>query len=192
MPLLKDAPLVDLLARHVPADAKEREDLERMRAFAAELGSPFSRSQAHAHFTGSAVVVDPAGQRVALVHHAKLKRWLQPGGHADEADGGLMEATALREAREETGCQVRLHPAAPRPLDVDIHRIPARKDEPEHLHLDVRYLIVADNPEALAHDPNESFGAQWLSWRDALERADEAPLRRLLEKARAAARPHPQ
>jgi 8-oxo-dGTP pyrophosphatase MutT (NUDIX family) len=187
MPLPKDAPLVDLLARHVPADAKEREDLERMRAFAAELGSPFSRSQATAHFTGSAVVVDPAGQRVALVHHAKLKRWLQPGGHADEADGGLMEATALREAREETGCQVRLHPSAPRPLDVDIHRIPARKDEPEHFHLDVRYLVVAEDPDALAHDPNESFGAQWLGWAQAIERADEAPLRRLLEKARAAA-----
>jgi 8-oxo-dGTP pyrophosphatase MutT (NUDIX family) len=186
MPLMKDAPLVELLSRHVPTDAKEREDLERMRTFAAELASPFSRAQATAHFTGSAVVVDPAGERVALIHHGKVKRWLQPGGHAEEADGGLMEATALREAQEETGCRVRLHPTAPRPLDVDIHRIPARKDEPEHLHLDVRYLIVAEDPEALAHDPNESFGARWVSWKDALERADEAALRRLLEKARAA------
>jgi 8-oxo-dGTP pyrophosphatase MutT (NUDIX family) len=192
MPLLKDAPLVELLSRHVPTDAKEREDLERMRAFAAELASPLSRSQPTAHFTGSAMVVDPAGKRVALVHHGKLKRWLQPGGHADEADGGRMEATALREAREETGCRVRLHPTAPRPLDVDIHRIPARKDEPEHLHLDVRYLIVAEDPEALAHDPNESFGAQWLPWEEALERADEVAFRRLLEKARAAVGPHPQ
>jgi 8-oxo-dGTP pyrophosphatase MutT (NUDIX family) len=181
------AELSSLLSLHVPSKGKEREDLERMRTFAAELPSPFSRSQATAHFTGSAVVVDPAGERVALLHHAKLKRWLQPGGPADEADGGSMEATALREAREETGCQVRLHPQAPRPLDVDIHRIPARRDEPEHLHLDVRYLIIAENPEALAHDPAESFGAQWLGWAEALDRADEAPLRRLLEKARAAA-----
>ena len=70
----------------------------------------------------------------------------------------------------------------------DIHRIPARKDEPEHLHLDVRYLVIAEDPEALAHDPNESFGAQWLGWAEALQRADEPPLRRLLEKARVAAR----
>lgn len=183
-----DTPLLELLSRHVPADEKERDDLERMRAFAAELPSPFSRSQPGAHFTGSAVVVDPAGERVVLIHHGKLKRWLQPGGHAEQADGGSMEVSALREAREETGCQVRLHPSAPRPLDVDIHRIPARKDEPEHLHLDVRYLVVAEDPEALAHDPNESFGAQWLDWAEALQRADEPPLRRLLEKARAAAR----
>lgn len=184
-----DSSLAGLLARHVPTDAKEREDLERMRAFAARLSRPFSRAQPEAHFTGSAVVVDPTGSRVVLLHHGKLKRWLQPGGHADEADAGSMEATALREAREETGCRVKLHPSAPRPLDVDIHTIPARKDEPEHLHLDVRYLVVAEDPESLAHDPAESFGAQWLEWGAALERADEPPLRRLLEKARSAFHP---
>lgn len=178
-----------LLASHVPTDAKEREDLERMRQLARTLESPFSRAQPTAHFTGSAVVVDPEGRRVVMLHHAKLKRWLQPGGHADAADAGAMEATALREAREETGCRVHLHPAAPRPLDVDVHTIPARKDEPEHCHLDVRYLIVAEDPEALAHDPAESFGAQWLGWDEALARADEAPLRRLLEKARRVAEP---
>ncbi|HEX8700270.1 MAG TPA: NUDIX hydrolase [Myxococcaceae bacterium] len=184
-----DSSLKDLLARHVPTDDKEREDLERMRGFATQLERPFSRSQATAHFTGSAVVVDPRGERVVLLHHRKLERWLQPGGHADEADGGSMLATALREAREETGCRVRLHPSAPCPLDIDIHRIPARKDEPDHLHLDVRFLLIADDPEALAYDPQESAGAQWLDWAAALERADELPLRRLLEKARAASHP---
>ena len=159
-----------------------------MRALASALERPFSRAQAQAHFTGSAVVVEPTGERVVLVHHAKLQRWLQPGGHAEETDAGSLEATALREAREETGCQVRLHPRAARPLDVDIHTIPARRDEPEHLHLDVRYLVVAENPEALAHDPGESSGARWLTWDEALAEADEAPLRRLLEKAREAAR----
>lgn len=168
-----------LLAAHHPSDEKEAADLAQMAGFDASLAP-------HDHFTGSAVVVTPDGAKVCLVLHAKLKRWLQPGGHADVADGGSMEATALREAREETGCEVSLHSAAPRPLDVDVHVIPARKTEPEHRHLDVRYLVVAQNPEALAHDPNESHGAQWLTWDEALARADEAPLRRMLEKARAA------
>jgi 8-oxo-dGTP pyrophosphatase MutT (NUDIX family) len=184
--LAPSSSLQELLARHVPTDAKEREDLARMRAFATELAHPFSRKQERAHFTASAVVVDPAGGRVVMILHGKLKRWLQPGGHVEEGDAGSMEASALREVREETGCQARLHERAPRPLDVDVHTIPARKDEPEHLHLDVRYLVVAEDPEALAHDPAESTGAQWLTWEEALARADEAPLRRLLEKARAA------
>jgi len=176
--------LLGLLASHVPEDAKEREDLGRMRHFARALAQPFSRAQPEAHFTGSAVVVDPAGARVVMLHHRKLQRWLQPGGHADVTDAGSMETTALREAREETGCRVALHPAAPRPLDVDIHGIPARPDEPAHLHLDVRFLVVAENPEALVHDPAESWGVQWLTWEEAMTRADEAPLRRMLEKAR--------
>lgn len=176
--------LTKLLAAHQPTDEKEAADLRIMRGFAGSLSEPFSRSQWPAHFTGSAVVVTPDGARVCLVLHAKLNRWLQPGGHADVVDGGDMQATALREAREETGCDVALHATAPRPLDVDVHTIPARKTEPEHSHLDVRYLVVAANPDALAFDPHESHGAQWLSWDDALARADEAPLRRLLGKAR--------
>ena len=181
--------LVELLAGHHPADEKEAADLREMRGFAVSLPSPFSREQWPAHFTGSAVVVTPDGARVCLVLHAKLKRWLQPGGHADVADGGSMDVTALREAREETGCDVFLHSAAP--IDVDVHVIPARKSEPEHWHLDVRYLVVARNPEALAHDPNESHGAQWLTWDEAIARADEAPLSRLLNKARSAPHPDP-
>ncbi len=182
--------LVELLAAHHPTDGKETADLREMCGFAASLPQPplsgnRVREQMPGHFTGSAVVVTPDGARVCLVLHAKLKRWLQPGGHADVADAGSMEATALREAKEETGCEVALHPRAPRPLDVDVHVIPARKTEPEHRHLDVRYLVVAANPEALTYDPNESHGAQWLTWDEALERADEAPLRRMLEKARA-------
>lgn len=177
--------LQQLLAAHQPTDEKETADLRELREFEASLEAPFSREQSPAHFTGSAVVMTPDGQKVCLVLHAKLKRWLQPGGHAEPADGGDLTATALREAREETGCEVVLHPRAPRPLDVDVHVIPARKTEPEHRHLDVRFLFIATNPEALAHDPSESHGAQWLSWEEALARADEAPLRRMLEKARA-------
>lgn len=176
--------LLGLLTAHQPVDEKERADLAAMRDFATSLTEPFSRTQWPAHFTGSAVVVTADGSRVCLVLHAKLNRWLQPGGHADAADGGSMEATALREAREETGLTVAVHPNAPRPLDVDVHVIPARKADPEHRHLDVRYLVVAENPDALKHDPTESHGAQWLTWDDAMARADEAPLRRLLVKAR--------
>ena len=55
--------LHELLARHVPTDDKEREDLARMRAFATELERPFSRTQERGHFTGSAVVVDPTAVR---------------------------------------------------------------------------------------------------------------------------------
>lgn len=176
-----------MLSCHAAADAKEALDLDQMKAWAQTLEDPFSRAQPDAHFTGSAVVVSPDAERVCLVHHRQLGRWLQPGGHAEPGDRGSMEGTALREAAEETGCEVRLHPGAPSPLDVDIHLIPARGDQPAHRHLDVRFLAVARDPERLTHDSDESCDARWLSWDEALELATDAALRRLLSKARASA-----
>jgi len=176
-----------LLAAHLPYDAAEAADLERMRAFATSLERPFSPDQRGAHFTGSAMVIDEAGARVCLVHHRKLGRWLQPGGHAEPADGGRMEVTALREASEETSLDVALHPSAPLPLDVDVHPIPPRGDVPEHLHLDVRVLVVARGEPA--HDAAESHGARWFPLdegeRIACDGApDRADLERMFAKTR--------
>ena len=130
-----------LLRAYVAAD--EREEAERcaMLRLAEELERPTSRDQPRAHFTASAFVVDDAGGRMCLVAHAKLGRLLQPGGHVESTDTSL-EAAALREAREETSLELDFHPTAPRPFDLDIHRIPEREGEPEHFHLDVRYLLV--------------------------------------------------
>src|SRR5258708_38768772 len=97
--------LLRLLADFEPEDRKEMDDLRQMRTFADWLQNPLSRDQLAAHFTGSAVVTDPAGKRVCLVHHAKLGRWLQPGGHPEEADGGSLAATAWRGAPQGTGCE---------------------------------------------------------------------------------------
>jgi 8-oxo-dGTP pyrophosphatase MutT (NUDIX family) len=126
---------------HVAADEQEESDRCTMLRLAEELDNPLSRSEPSAHFTASAFVVDDGGERVCLVQHVKLQRLLQPGGHVEEDDESL-EAAALREAREETLLDVELHPTAPRPFDVDIHRIPDRPNEPSHWHLDVRYLVI--------------------------------------------------
>jgi 8-oxo-dGTP pyrophosphatase MutT (NUDIX family) len=174
--------LMEILAAHVPEDASEAASLETMKRFATTLEQPLSRHQADAHFTASALVIDEQLGRVALVHHAKLRRWLQPGGHAESEDNGLIHLTALREAREETGCTVSLHPGAPSPLDVDVHLIPAHGGEQAHHHLDIRFLVVAQDPEALTFNDNESLAARWFTFAEALSLADEAPLQRLIRK----------
>ena len=63
---------------HRPADAKEAADLAELLAFVERHPEPFDRGIAEGHLTGSAVVVSADGERVLLLHHRKLGRWLQP------------------------------------------------------------------------------------------------------------------
>jgi 8-oxo-dGTP pyrophosphatase MutT (NUDIX family) len=155
-----------------------------MRLILPRLAHPLSRKQMPAHFTASALLVDIASGRVALLRHARLDNWLQPGGHAEAIDKGLMHHAAVREANEETGCAVRLYHDPPTLLDVDVHLIPARADDPAHHHLDLRFLVVAQDPQALALNAAESFAVHWLSFDAAMWRAADPPLRRMIRKAR--------
>jgi 8-oxo-dGTP pyrophosphatase MutT (NUDIX family) len=177
-------PLAEALRRHATQDTKEAEDLATILAFVARHRQPFDRRIVEGHLTGSALVLSASGDRVLLLFHRKLARWLQPGGHAEpgEEDGATV---ALREGREETGLsELALHPRAPRPLDVDVHDIPARGSEPAHQHLDLRYLVVAPPAAALRRADAEARDLRWFGWSD-LSGLDLDPgLRRALRTAR--------
>jgi 8-oxo-dGTP pyrophosphatase MutT (NUDIX family) len=133
------------LERHPCADEKEAHDVAFVRAFVLRHPSDAHlRAQPEGHLTGSGFVLSADRLRVLLLHHGKLNRWLQPGGHGEgETDP---REIALREIEEETG--IAAHHLTPFPderlLDVDVHQIPARPGEPAHPHLDLRYGFVAD------------------------------------------------
>jgi 8-oxo-dGTP pyrophosphatase MutT (NUDIX family) len=180
VPALDD--LVGQLRAHRCEDDAEARDVARVLEFVARHPDPFDRRIPEGHLTGSAFVVARGGTRVLLLHHRKLDRWLQPGGHADPGEQSG-EAVALREVREETGLgAVQLHPAAPRPLDVDVHEIPARPGEPAHAHLDLRYLAVAE-AAALVRAEQEADDLKWFSWDELPALRLDAGLRRGLSKA---------
>jgi 8-oxo-dGTP pyrophosphatase MutT (NUDIX family) len=120
----------------------------------------FVRSLQHGHITGSAFVIDPCKKHVLLTHHCKLNQWLQLGGHADGEMN--IQAVALREAMEESGLS-QIKPLSDSIFDVDIHLIPARKEEPAHYHYDIRFLFEA-NPEEPLHISNESNDLQWIEF----------------------------
>ncbi|MGE5277456.1 MAG: NUDIX hydrolase [Acidobacteriota bacterium] len=164
-----------------PEDAGERASLERIRELVRTAVDPFTRA-ARDHVTASAVVASPDGRRFLLVHHRRLDRWLQPGGHVEPEDASVY-AAALREAREETGVREFESPAGAAVLDVDVHPIPARADRPEHVHFDLRHLLTTAQ-EDLSAAPEEVRAARWFSLEEALAAGVDASLGRALRKAR--------
>lgn len=167
-----------LVAAYAPRGPEDAEARERILAFVDLHPDALLRTCLAGHLTASALLLDGEGRRCLLHHHAKLDRWLQFGGHAD-GQGDLL-AVARRETEEESG--ILPHRIGPEPVDLDVHVIPARGDEPEHLHLDVRFLAHAP-AGARAVCSEESRELAWFEPRQALELAGEDSLARLVRRA---------
>lgn len=157
--------LLDQLRAYVPSDEAEAEHHGAMVKLLTSAADPFSRGHfGPGHFTASCYIVDGEG-RLLLHHHRRLDRWLQMGGHVEDEES--LDLTALREGIEESGLvDLELRDGI---FDLDVHRIPAAKGEPDHDHFDVRYLARTSAPDAISIDRGESNELAWVT----LERAAE-------------------
>lgn len=166
--------LLSLLEGYSPCDANEEAMWLKTLAFVREYPAAcFERSLAIGHVTASAWVVSPDYGQVLLMHHAKLNKWFQPGGHCD-GDPDVL-GVALKETWEETGVKAR--PVHPNVFDVDVHPIPATAREAGHDHYDIRFLLVAD-PKGLVEANAESKEVRWVPMREvARYNASESLLR---------------
>ena len=159
---------------YVPTDAREAQDKEGMLYALEHLETPLSRENPIAHFSASAWIVNPARDRVLMAWHNIYRTWSWTGGHADgEAD---LLSVALREAREETGL------AEIAPVRKDIYsleilpvfsHVKRGKFVSSHLHLNVTYLLEADDAQPIRPKPDENSAVQWMPLDEAAENKEE-------------------
>ena len=152
-----------------PWNEQERQDQVLILDFLRKNSDAFYRTNLLAHMTASAWVVNPQRSKVLMVYHRLYDSWSWAGGHADGEEDLL--AVALREVREETGVQ-RLRPVTEEIYSLEVLTVDGHEKHgryvPSHLHLNVTYLLEAEEDQPLRICEAENSGVAWFSLADAL------------------------
>ena len=133
-----------------------------------------TRDNATAHFTASCWIVNPDRTKVLMAYHNLYQSWAWLGGHADGEEDLL--AVALREVREESGVK-NVRPASEDIFSLEVLTVDGHakrgKYVSSHLHLNVTYLLIADDTDALTVKPDENSGVKWFTPEGAVEASSE-------------------
>ncbi len=142
------------------------------------------RTNLAAHLTVSSFVVNKALTHVLFAFHNIYKSWAWLGGHND-GNPNLLEV-AINEAKEETGVN-RITPYSDEIFTIDViyvkNHIKHQKYVPDHLHLNVTFLLIADESEELMIKHDENSGVKWFHIDDVLSNVSEERMIYVYQKA---------
>ena len=164
----------DMIRAYTPYNEQEAADKALILDFLDKNPDAFFRTNLLAHMTASAWVVNPARDRVLMVYHRIYDSWSWTGGHADGDED--LARVALREVREETGVR------SAKLLSEDIFSLESLTVDghekhgayvPSHLHLNVSYLLEADDTDPLTVCEEENSGVRWFGLEEALRASSE-------------------
>ena len=166
--------LIETIRAYRPWNEQEERDRELILYHLEHSPDIFTRENSTAHMTASSWIVNPSMTKVLMIYHNIYNSWSWTSGHAD-GETDLLSA-ALREAREETGIQ---HVRALSPeifslevLTVDGHE-KRGKYVSSHLHLNLTYLLEADDHDLLSRKEDENSAVAWFPVEEVIQASSE-------------------
>ena len=176
---MKREQVIELIKKYNPNDLREKEYKEQILDFIYENDNFAGRDNEKGHLTASSWILSKDRKKVLLTHHLKLNRWLQLGGHVED-DETILKAS-LREAEEESGLSS-VKCISEDIFDIDVHLIPKRGNLEAHNHLDIRFLLEADENEELKLMKSESKDLKWVSLDEVSKYTSEESVMRMVRK----------
>lgn len=166
--------IIEEIKKYRPCNAQEQRDQALILDFLEKNGDAFLRSNLLAHMTASSWIVNPERTKTLMVYHNLYDSWSWTGGHADgETD---LLSVALREAREETGI-AHVRPLSPEIFSLEVLTVDGHEKRgeyvPSHLHMNVTYLLEAEESDTLHVCREENSGVAWFTLEEALKASSE-------------------
>ncbi len=169
-----------LFADYSPFNEQEEKDRELMLRYLDQFDDLFKRENQLAHFTASSWVVNRDRTKVLMVYHNIYQSWAWMGGHMDGETDFL--ATAIRETREETGIE-QVRPISQELFSLEILSVDGHvKKVGTHVHLNLTYLLEADETQQTSVKPDENSGVAWMGLEEALTKCSEPYMRIIYAK----------
>ena len=166
--------LVEQIKKYKPVNAQEEKDRLFILSCLENYDDIFLRENNIAHMTASAWVVNKSHDKVLMVYHNIYDSWSWLGGHAD-GETNLLN-TAIREVREESVIQ-NITPVSEEIYSLEVLTVDGHVKHNEyvssHLHLNITYLLEADEEESLTIKPDENSGVKWFKLDEAIEASSE-------------------
>lgn len=166
--------LIEQIKEYQPYNEQEAMDRIMILEFLDKEKGAFHRENKAAHMTASAWVVNRERTKILMIHHNIYDSWSWMGGHAD-GEQDLLKVS-VREVQEESGLKdvrpVREEIFSLEALTVDGH-IKNGAYVSSHLHLNLTYLLEADEGDKLAIKADENSGVAWFSLDGAVRASSE-------------------
>ena len=166
-----------------PYNEQEEQDKKVMLEYIDTFDDVLTRNNEFGHFTASSWVLNKDRTKVLMIYHNIYKSWAWTGGHSD-GDSNLLNV-AIREVKEETGVKY-VKPISDNIFSLEIicvnGHVKRGKYVSSHVHLNVTYLLEADEDEELKIKEDENSGVRWVDIDKAVELSNEAWMKGIYKK----------
>jgi len=172
------------IENYIPYNEQEVVDKKLILNFIKNNDDHLYRENLAAHLTSSAIVINQDKNKVLFAYHNIYDSWSWVGGHND-GDEDLLKV-AIKETKEETGIK-EVKPFLDDIYMIDViyveNHIKNGKQVPDHLHLNVTYLLIADDHQPLTVKEDENQAVAWIKLEDVFNKISEPRMVPIYKKA---------
>lgn len=170
--------LKENLEEFEPYNEQEEVDKKIILDYINNFDDTLTRQNKYGHFTSSAFVLNKERTKILMVYHKIYNLWAWPGGHSD-GDSNLLNV-AMKEAKEETGIK-NVIPIFKNIYSIEIISVNGHEKSEKyissHVHLNVTYLLEADENEKIHIKEDENSGVKWVPIDNVLDLTSETWVR---------------